>query len=111
MKTLGIRHRDKTTLVGTGASVFSDILISSVKLAADETKDFVEGEAIVEQDHRKADSPAGRGSPRPHGKMVRVEVDWDIPMSVPVPIQVQPDAANQHFPFLDTTLADLGIEE
>ncbi|XP_040926328.1 uncharacterized protein si:ch211-196f5.2 [Betta splendens] len=43
--------------------------------------------------------------------MVRVEVDWDIPMSVTMPIQVQPGATDQRFPFLDTTLADLGIEE
>ncbi|XP_053198313.1 uncharacterized protein si:ch211-196f5.2 [Scomber japonicus] len=43
--------------------------------------------------------------------MVRVELEWDIPMSVTLPIQVQPDPAHQPFPFLDTTLADLGIEE
>uniref|UniRef100_A0A3Q0R069 Si:ch211-196f5.2 n=1 Tax=Amphilophus citrinellus TaxID=61819 RepID=A0A3Q0R069_AMPCI len=43
--------------------------------------------------------------------MVRVEVERDIPMSVTLPIEVQPDPANQPFPFLDTTLADLGIQE
>ncbi|XP_019942832.2 uncharacterized protein [Paralichthys olivaceus] len=32
-------------------------------------------------------------------------------MAVTLPVQVQPDPANQPFPFLDTTLADLGIEE
>ncbi|XP_044032926.1 uncharacterized protein si:ch211-196f5.2 isoform X2 [Siniperca chuatsi] len=43
--------------------------------------------------------------------MVRVELEWEIPMSVTLPIQTQPDPAHQPFPFLDTTLADLGIQE
>ncbi|KAM6900527.1 uncharacterized protein FYW49_017040 [Xenentodon cancila] len=43
--------------------------------------------------------------------MVRVEVDRDIPMSVSLPIEVQHDPAHHPFPFLDTTLADLGIQE
>ncbi|XP_033965047.1 uncharacterized protein [Pseudochaenichthys georgianus] len=43
--------------------------------------------------------------------MVRVKLEWDLPMSVDLPIEVQPDPAHQPFPFLDTTLADLGIEE
>ncbi|KAL6098019.1 uncharacterized protein ACO6RY_13418 [Pungitius sinensis] len=32
-------------------------------------------------------------------------------MSVTLPVQVEPDPAHQPFPFLDTTLADLGIQE
>uniref|UniRef100_A0A3P9CL77 Si:ch211-196f5.2 n=1 Tax=Maylandia zebra TaxID=106582 RepID=A0A3P9CL77_9CICH len=40
-----------------------------------------------------------------------VRVTRDIPMSVTLPIEVQADLANQPFPFLDTTLADLGIQE
>ncbi|CAJ1082426.1 uncharacterized protein si:ch211-196f5.2 [Xyrichtys novacula] len=43
--------------------------------------------------------------------MVRVELELEIPMSVTLPIEVQPDLAHQPFPFLDTTLADLGIQE
>lgn len=43
--------------------------------------------------------------------MVRVELEWAIPMSVTLPMQVEPDPAHQPFPFLDTTLADLGIQE
>ncbi|XP_039473204.1 uncharacterized protein si:ch211-196f5.2 [Oreochromis aureus] len=43
--------------------------------------------------------------------MLRVIVERDIPMSVTLPIEVQPDPANQPFPFLDTTLADLGIKD
>lgn len=43
--------------------------------------------------------------------MVRVELEWDIPMSVRLPVQVHPDPADQPFPFLETTLADLGIKE
>ncbi|XP_062235993.1 uncharacterized protein si:ch211-196f5.2 [Platichthys flesus] len=54
------------------------------------------------------DSPADREL---RGKLVRVELEWDIPMAVTLPVQVQPDPAHQPFPFLETTLADLGIEE
>lgn len=45
------------------------------------------------------------------GAMVRVEVEQELPMSVELPIEVQVDPARQPFPFLDTTLADLGIQE
>uniref|UniRef100_A0A3B4UZZ0 Si:ch211-196f5.2 n=1 Tax=Seriola dumerili TaxID=41447 RepID=A0A3B4UZZ0_SERDU len=44
-------------------------------------------------------------------KKVCVELECEIPMSVTLPIQVQPDLTHQPFPFLDTTLADLGIQE
>uniref|UniRef100_A0A3P9PVV5 Si:ch211-196f5.2 n=1 Tax=Poecilia reticulata TaxID=8081 RepID=A0A3P9PVV5_POERE len=37
--------------------------------------------------------------------------DLDIPMSVALPIELQVDGSHQSFPFLDTTLADLGIQE
>ncbi|XP_068200034.1 uncharacterized protein si:ch211-196f5.2 [Antennarius striatus] len=50
-------------------------------------------------------------SPQPHCKLVRVELEWEIPMSVTLPIQMHTDPAHQTFPFLDTTLADLGIQE
>ncbi|XP_043960127.1 uncharacterized protein si:ch211-196f5.2 [Gambusia affinis] len=43
--------------------------------------------------------------------MVRVEVEQDIPMSVALPIELQADGSQQAFPFLGTTLADLGIQE
>ncbi|XP_070709437.1 uncharacterized protein [Pempheris klunzingeri] len=83
------------------------LLDQRVKLAADETKGSLEeGEANAEQ----ADGGLPESS-RIHGKVVRVEVEWEIPMSVTLPIQVQPDPAHQPFPFLDTTLADLGIQE
>lgn len=81
-------------------------------MAADETTSLLEeGEANVEQANGGPDSPADRESPRSRGKMVRVELEWEIPMSLSLPIQVEPDAAHQPFPFLDTTLADLGIQE
>lgn len=73
-----------------------------VKLAADEIK-----RSAGEKEERSA----GEGSPETRGKMVRVELEWDIPMSVTLPVQVRPDPADQRFPFLDTTLADLGIKE
>uniref|UniRef100_UPI0037E84D84 uncharacterized protein n=1 Tax=Semicossyphus pulcher TaxID=241346 RepID=UPI0037E84D84 len=80
-----------------------------VKLAAEDTKSLLEeGEANAEQANGGPDGPADRESP---GPMVRVELEWEIPMSVTLPIEVQPDPAHQPFPFLDTTLADLGIQE
>lgn len=42
-------------------------------------------------------------------KMVRAELEWTVPMCVPLPIEVLNH--DQAFPFLNTTLADLGIEE
>lgn len=42
-------------------------------------------------------------------KMLRAELDWAVPMCVHLPIEIlNPEQA---FPFLNTTLADLGIEE
>lgn len=65
----------------------------------------------MEQANEGPDCPTDRDSPGPRGTMVRVELEWEIPMSVMLPIQVQTDPVHQPFPFLDTTLADLGIEE
>ncbi|XP_078147670.1 uncharacterized protein LOC139919195 [Centroberyx gerrardi] len=76
-----------------------------VKLAGDETNHF------LEEGQTRVESPAERDSPGPDGVTVRAEVEWEIPMSVTLPIQLQPDPAHQPFPFLDTTLADLGIQE
>lgn len=73
-----------------------------VKLAADKIKH----EAGEEEEQS-----AGKDSSEPRGKMVRVELEWDIPMSVTLPVQVHPDPVDQPFPFLETTLADLGIKE
>ncbi|KAM8731706.1 uncharacterized protein AB9X84_026004 [Acanthopagrus schlegelii] len=84
--------------------------VHKAKLAADETQSKVE-EGDVEQADEGPDCPAGRDSPGPRGKIVRVELEWEIPMSVTLPVEVQPDPAHQPFPFLDTTLADLGIQE
>ncbi|XP_050922885.1 uncharacterized protein si:ch211-196f5.2 [Lates calcarifer] len=97
------RHRHCDTLPGEHSL--------RVKLAADETKGLEEGEADAEQTSGGSDSPAGRESPEPRSGMVRIELEWEIPMSVTLPIQVQPDLTHQPFPFLDTTLADLGIQE
>ncbi|XP_056221037.1 uncharacterized protein si:ch211-196f5.2 [Seriola aureovittata] len=89
-----------------------EITYQKVKLAADETnRSLEEGEAHLEHATRGFDSPAGRESPGPHSKKVCVELECEIPMSVTLPIQVQPDLTHQPFPFLDTTLADLGIQE
>ncbi|XP_065151097.1 uncharacterized protein [Paramisgurnus dabryanus] len=41
--------------------------------------------------------------------MVRAEMEWIVPMCVRLPIEVL--SLDQAFPFLNTTLADLGIEE
>lgn len=67
-----------------------------------------EEEAGLKRADDGGDRPAGGDSP---GKIVRAELEWDIPMLVTLPVQVRPDAAHQPFPFLDTKLADLGIQE
>jgi len=55
----------------------------------------------------------GTRAPGAPQKASRTELFWDIPMSIPLPIEVQRDLDSAHrpFPFLDTTLADLGIQE
>lgn len=106
-----IRHKPHQGQKGAGAQsiqgrrlalrFFSAIPIR-VKLAADEVKHSAGGE---EQ------QSAGKNFPGPKGKMVRVELEWDIPMSVTLPVRVHPDPVDRPFPFLDRTLADLGIKE
>ncbi|XP_034145369.1 uncharacterized protein si:ch211-196f5.2 [Esox lucius] len=58
---------------------------------------------------RSSGEPRSPTDPASLKNLVRAELQWDIPMSVPLPIEVI--SADQPFPFLDTTLADLGIEE
>ncbi|XP_056155181.1 uncharacterized protein si:ch211-196f5.2 [Lampris incognitus] len=81
----------------------------SAKLAGDETNHLLEEEEEQETT-RELGGPTDRDSPRPV-VMIRAKLEWEIPMSVTLPIEVQPDPAQQPFPFLDTTLADLGIQE
>uniref|UniRef100_A0A667ZP18 Si:ch211-196f5.2 n=1 Tax=Myripristis murdjan TaxID=586833 RepID=A0A667ZP18_9TELE len=80
-----------------------------------QNKDHTEKESEdhpEDQETRVERPPEERDSPEPDGKMIiRAELEWDIPMSVSLPIQMQPDPAQQPFPFLETTLADLGIQE
>ncbi|XP_055022520.1 uncharacterized protein si:ch211-196f5.2 [Boleophthalmus pectinirostris] len=71
-----------------------------VKLAADQIKRS-----------QKEDGRRRRGRDGTKEPIVRVELEWDIPMAVTLPIEMQPDPAHQPFPFLETTLADLGIQE
>uniref|UniRef100_A0A3B3USP1 Si:ch211-196f5.2 n=1 Tax=Poecilia latipinna TaxID=48699 RepID=A0A3B3USP1_9TELE len=59
------------------------------------------------------DAESGRGVRAGHGDPADGEEAeaLDIPMSVALPIELQADGSHQAFPFLDTTLADLGIQE
>ncbi|XP_059380444.1 uncharacterized protein si:ch211-196f5.2 [Carassius carassius] len=62
----------------------------------------------VKPQEKQVNGKGHLNSPNNH-KMVRAELDWTVPMCVHLPIEVlSPDQA---FPFLNTTLADLGIEE
>lgn len=74
-------------------------LSQRLKVAADEVK------------RESEERPAGEDPPEAPVRMVRVELEWDVPMSVTLPVQVGPDPTGRPFPFLDTTLADLGIAE
>lgn len=69
------------------------------------------GNGIKHSAGEKEEQSASKNPPEQKGKMVRVEVEWDIPMSVTLPVQVHPDPLEQPFPFLDTSLADLGIKQ
>lgn len=78
-----------------------------VKLAAVETKCLSEeGKASMDRGKKGVKGPGSRDSPK--GKTVLVELAWDIPMSMALPIQVKTD---QPFSFLDTTPAGPGIRE
>ncbi|XP_036073359.1 uncharacterized protein si:ch211-196f5.2 [Oryzias melastigma] len=77
-------------------------------MGADDKKTFEEGEEKINEE---AKNPAGRGLCGPNSVLIRVEVDRDVPMAVALPIELQADPTHQRFPFLDTTLADLGIQE
>ncbi|XP_053716064.1 uncharacterized protein si:ch211-196f5.2 [Synchiropus splendidus] len=57
------------------------------------------------------DSEEGHNEQGEETEVQRAELDWEIPMLVLLPIQVEADTTHQPFPFLDTTLADLGIQE
>ncbi|XP_046880117.1 uncharacterized protein si:ch211-196f5.2 [Hypomesus transpacificus] len=66
-----------------------------------------ESRAVEKQSDGVPDSPSG--SPLPETSQARSHLEWNVPLSVPLPIEVL--SADQPFPFLDTTLADLGIQE
>lgn len=80
-------------------------------MAADDKKTLKEGQGGVEKMNGEAKNQAGGGLCGPHSVLIRVEVDRDVPMAVALPIELQADPTHQRFPFLDTTLADLGIQE
>ncbi|XP_068604018.1 uncharacterized protein si:ch211-196f5.2 [Brachionichthys hirsutus] len=68
-------------------------------------------EGGVEQAGSVRDGPGSMDSSGPHCKVVRVELGWELPMSVTLPLQTHPDPAQQSFPFLHETLAGLDIQE
>lgn len=81
-----------------------------VKLAAVETKSFSEGgKASRDGTKTAANGPGGRDSPK--AKTVLVELAWDVPMSMMLPIQVKTDATHQPLSFLDATPAEPGTRE
>lgn len=79
---------------------------TSVKLAGQDKDPEVQHGVKPREKQVNGDGPLN--SPT-NDKMERAELDWTVPMCVHLPIEVlSPDQA---FPFLNTTLADLGIEE
>ncbi|XP_051538187.1 uncharacterized protein si:ch211-196f5.2 [Myxocyprinus asiaticus] len=78
-----------------------------VKLAGQE-KEVQHGD-LPQEIHVNGDTGENHLDSPTNNKMVRAELEWVVPMCVPLPIEVlNPDQA---FPFLNATLADLGIEE
>ncbi|KAL0157137.1 hypothetical protein M9458_048383 [Cirrhinus mrigala] len=79
---------------------------TSVKLAGQDKDPEVQHGVKPQEKQVNGDGPLN--SPG-NDKMLRAELDWTVPMCVHLPIEIlNPD---QVFPFLNTTLADLGIEE
>ncbi|XP_016300126.1 uncharacterized protein LOC107656698 [Sinocyclocheilus anshuiensis] len=79
---------------------------TSVKLAGQDKDPEVQH--VVKPQEKQVNGDSLLNSPT-NDKMVRAELDWTVPMCVHLPVEVlNPD---QVFPFLNTTLADLGIEE
>lgn len=79
---------------------------TSVKLAGQDKVSEVQHGIKPQEKELNDDGPLNSST---NDKMVRGKLDWTVPMCVHLPIEVlNPDQA---FPFLNTTLADLGIEE
>ncbi|XP_062848350.1 uncharacterized protein si:ch211-196f5.2 [Trichomycterus rosablanca] len=85
----------------------------SVKLAGGESQDggHQKSQDRGEIQEVQVTSAATKNSSEFHyeEKMVRSEVEKDIPMCVSLPIEII--SADRVFPFLNTTLADLGIDD
>ncbi|XP_067234293.1 uncharacterized protein si:ch211-196f5.2 [Chanodichthys erythropterus] len=79
---------------------------TSVKLTRQEKNPEVQHGAHPREKQVNGDGPLD--SPT-NDKTVRAELDWTVPMCVHLPIEIL--SLDQAFPFLNTTLADLGIEE
>ncbi|KAK7118199.1 hypothetical protein R3I94_021889 [Phoxinus phoxinus] len=79
---------------------------TSVKLAGQEKNPDVQHGVQHQEKQVNGDGPLD--SPT-NDKTVRAELDWTVPMCVHLPIEILNH--DQAFPFLNTTLADLGIEE
>lgn len=82
---------------------------STVKLAGQGKDSEVQHKARPRETQVNNNTEENRLDPPSKDKMVRAEMEWSVPMSVPLPIEVLNH--DQAFPFLNTTLADLGIEE
>lgn len=79
---------------------------TSVKLAGQEKNPEVQHGVQSQEKQVNGDGPLD--SPT-NDKTVKAELDWTVPLCVHLPIEIlSPDQA---FPFLNTTLAGLGIEE
>ncbi|XP_073686607.1 uncharacterized protein [Garra rufa] len=79
---------------------------TSVKLAGQDKDPEVQHGVKPQEKQVNGDGPLN--SPT-NDKMLRAELDWAVPMCVHLPIEILNH--EQAFPFLNTTLADLGIEE
>lgn len=103
-KTAGVRATDQLV----SAKTLQKQKHPSSDKEGREEKD-TEGKASMDRAKKGVNRPGSRDSPK--GKTVLVELAWDIPMSMALPIQVKIDATHQPFPFLDTTPADPEIRE
>ncbi|KAI7792857.1 uncharacterized protein si:ch211-196f5.2 [Triplophysa rosa] len=82
---------------------------STVKLAGLGKDSEVQQKARPQETQVNSNTEEDPSDHPANDKMVRAELEWSVPMCVPLPIEVLNH--DQAFPFLNTTLADLGIEE
>lgn len=100
----------KTALKEQEKRTRKEVKLLRVKLAGQESDPESQEEGGIQDVEENSGTLNKSSECHREENMIRSEMDKEIPMCVSLPIEVMmtPDQA---FPFLNTTLADLGIDE